>query len=173
MRVKPGQFEMSEYVRYIDRTREYYLSQGYDKPYEWAHFDDVPFTGLKKPLAQCRATIVSTSGITYRLDDSGDAPHATLTDSVYSINTDVPKGRLFTNIGHFDSHETTLEDVDSFYPVTHLRNLVDEGRLDSLAARCHGVLTSYSQRRTLEIDAPEVLRRCLEDEVDVAFMVPV
>ncbi len=164
---------MSDYVRYIDKTREYYLSQGYEKSYKWAHFEDAPFTALKKPLAQCRATIVSTSGITYRLDDDEDSPRASLTDSVYSIDTDVPKDRLFTNIGHFDSFETTLEDVDSFYPVTHLRNLVAEGRLASLARRCHGVLTSYSQRRTLEIDAPEVLRRCREDQVDVAFMVPV
>lgn len=164
---------MSDYVRYIDKTRDYYLSQGYDKPYRWANFENVPFTALKKPLAQCRATIISTSSITYKLDDSNEAPHATLSDSVYSIDSDVPKDRLFTNIGHFDSYETTLEDVDTFYPVTHLRNLVEEGRLASLAPRCHGVLTSYSQRRTSEIDAPEVLRRCLEDEVDVAFMVPV
>jgi hypothetical protein len=164
---------MSDYVRYIDKTREYYLSQGYEKSYEWAHFDDVPFTRLRKPLAQCRATIVSTSGITYRLDDTDELPHATLADSVYAIPTDVPKDRLFTNIGHFDSHETTLEDVDSFYPLTHLQDLVAEGRLDSLAPRCHGVATSYSQRRTLENDAPEVLRRCREDQVDVAFMVPV
>lgn len=164
---------MSDYVRYIDKTREYYLSQGYEKSYEWAHFDDVPFTALSKPLARCRATIVSTSGITYRLDDTEDAPHATLTESVYSIPSDIPRDRFFTNIGHFDSHETTLDDVDSFYPVTHLQALVAEGRLGSLAARCHGVLTSYSQRRTLQIDAPEVLRRCQEDEVDVAFMVPV
>ncbi len=164
---------MSDYVRYIDKTREYYLSQGYEKPYEWAHFEDAPFTDLKKPLAQCRATIVSTSGITYRLDDTDDAPHATLSESVYSIPTDVPKDRLYTNIGHFDSHETTLEDVDSFYPLTQLQNLVDEGRLASLAPRCHGVATSYSQRRTLENDAPEVLRRSREDQVDVAFMAPV
>lgn len=106
---------MSEYVRYIDKTREYYLSQGYEKPYAWAHFEDVPFAGLTKPLAKCRAAIVSTSGITHRLDDADDAPHATLTDSVYSIATDVPKDRLFTSAGHFDSHETTLEDVDTFY----------------------------------------------------------
>ncbi len=164
---------MSEYVRYIDKTRDYYLSQGYEKSYVWAHFEDVPFTEPPKPLAKCRATIISTSGITHRLDDGDDAPHATLTESVYSIATDVPKGRLFTSAGHYDDHETTLEDVDTFYPVTHLRDLVTDGVLDSLAPRCHGVLTSYSQRRTLEIDAPEVLRRCREDHVDVAFMVPV
>jgi len=34
------------------------------------------------------------------------------------------------------------------------------------------VPTDYSQRRTLEQDAPEILRRCREDEVDVALLVP-
>ena len=37
---------MADPVRYIDRTRAYYLSQGYDKPYRWAHFDDVPFDSV-------------------------------------------------------------------------------------------------------------------------------
>jgi len=54
---------MSEHVRYMDRTRDYYLSQGYDKPYEWAHHTDSPFAPLTKPLSECRVAIVSTSDI--------------------------------------------------------------------------------------------------------------
>jgi hypothetical protein len=37
------------FVSYIDRSREYYAAQGYTKPYEWPHYDGVPFTPLKKP----------------------------------------------------------------------------------------------------------------------------
>ena len=33
------------YVRYIDKTREYYR-QGYEKPYQWAHFDNVASRSL-------------------------------------------------------------------------------------------------------------------------------
>ncbi len=44
--------------------------------------------------------------------------------------------------------------------------------MGSLAARFHGVPTDYSQRRTLENDAPEILERCREDGVDVALLVP-
>ena len=46
------------------------------------------------------------------------------------------------------------------------------GRIGSLAARFHGVPTEYSQRRTIEQDGPEILRRCREDEVDAALLVP-
>ena len=35
---------MSPYVRYIDKTRAYYEAEGYGKPYEWAHLDDIPFS---------------------------------------------------------------------------------------------------------------------------------
>jgi len=34
------------------------------------------------------------------------------------------------------------------------------------------VPTDYSQRRTIEQDAPEVLARCREDAADVALLVP-
>jgi len=34
------------YVRYIDRTKAYYKAEGYEKPYQWAKFDEVPFTPL-------------------------------------------------------------------------------------------------------------------------------
>ena len=47
-----------------------------------------------------------------------------------------------------------------------------QGRIGSLAPRCHGVPTEYSQRRTTEEDAPEVLRLCREDGVDAAILVP-
>jgi hypothetical protein len=59
---------MMDHVRYIDRTREDYIRQGYEKPYEWAHFDEVPFTPLKKPLSQCRVGLLGTSEVAVRFD---------------------------------------------------------------------------------------------------------
>ena len=49
---------------------------------------------------------------------------------------------------------------------------MSEGRKGALAERFHGVPTDYSQRRTCEEDAPEILRRCREDGVDVVLLVP-
>ena len=48
-------------VRYMERTRDYYAAHGYDKPYEWAHFNDIPFAPLNKTLATSTVTIVTTS----------------------------------------------------------------------------------------------------------------
>ena len=43
------------YVSYIDKSREYYGASGYEQPYRWAHYEDVPFARLTKPLAQSRS----------------------------------------------------------------------------------------------------------------------
>jgi Glycine/sarcosine/betaine reductase selenoprotein B (GRDB) len=164
-----------DYVRYIDKTREYYLAEGYSNPYRWAHFDDVPFTPLKKPLSQCRVTLVTTSDIAVR-SQSGEREQfdkETLVGNAYSIPFDLPIERLYSRNEHYDTHATTLEDVNAYCPITRLREFVSEGRIGSLAAHFHGVYTSYSKRVTMERDAPEVLRRCVAEGVDVALMTPI
>ena len=63
--------------------------------------------------------------------------------------------------------------MNSFFPLTRLHELAAEGRIGSVAPRVHGVYMGYSQRRTLEIDGPEVLRRCREDGVDAVILTPI
>ena len=165
---------MSAPVRYIDRTRDYYLGQGYDKPYEWAHHDDAAFTPLTKPLSACRVAIVSTSDIAIKKPDGDrDRDNEFAVGNVYSLPSDTPIDLLYSRQEHYDQHATTLDDVNAYYPVSRLGELVERGRIGELAPRFHGVYTGYSKRKTAEIDAPEVLRRCIEDEVDLAVMTPV
>lgn len=164
-----------DYVRYIDKTREYYLSEGYEKPYQWAHFETIPFTPLGKPLSQSRVGLITTSDIAVR---SGDGERErydkeTLVGNVYSIPTDISIDGLYSRNEHYDRHATNLDDVNSYCPVTRLRELVGEGRIGSLAPRFHGAYTSYSRRVTMERDAPQALQRLREDGVDVALLTPV
>uniref|UniRef100_B1XT31 Glycine reductase n=1 Tax=Polynucleobacter necessarius subsp. necessarius (strain STIR1) TaxID=452638 RepID=B1XT31_POLNS len=52
--------EHDQSVRYIERARSYYLGLGYENPYVWAHYVDVPFTPLKKPLSQSVLSLITT-----------------------------------------------------------------------------------------------------------------
>lgn len=164
-----------DYVRYIDKTREYYLAEGYEKPYQWAHFDEIPFTPLGKPLSRCRIGLVTTSDIAVRSETGERAQYDqdTLAGNVYSIPMDCPLARLYSRNEHYDRYSTTLDDVNSYCPITRLEEFVSEGRLGSLAPRFHGVYTSYSKRVTMERDAPEVLRRMREDDVDAVLLTPI
>lgn len=162
------------YVRYIDKTREYYLSQGYEKPYKWAHFDDAPFMPLSKPLAECRVALVSTGEVEVKgLDLNEDENQMGNVGGVYSIPSDTLEDRLFSASHSYDKHATTLDDVNAYFPSARLHEAVKEGRIAGLTERFIGVYNAYSKRRTIERDAPEVLKRLRQDGADVALMVPV
>ena len=157
------------FVSYIDRTREFYAAQGYERPYRWARFDDVPFAPLPKPLAECRVAVVTTASPPGARSDPGSLRAG---KEVWSAPVDPLPEELFTDHLAWDKQATHTDDVGSFLPIAALRAFAESGRIGSLAPRFHGVPTDYSQRRTLEVDAPEILRRCREDEVDVALLVP-
>jgi D-proline reductase (dithiol) PrdB len=162
------------FVSYIDKSREYYAAQGFPRPYQWATHDGAPFTPLPKPLAECRiglvttATLLEGSGRGQSEPDPDDMPPG----RVYAGPTDPPPDRLYTWNRSWDKEATHTEDLDSFFPVHRLQALVAEGRIGSLPPRFYGVPTDYSQRRTREVDAPEVLRLMREDGVDAAVLVP-
>ncbi|MEK7386463.1 MAG: glycine/sarcosine/betaine reductase selenoprotein B family protein [candidate division NC10 bacterium] len=160
------------HVRYIDKTRDYYRNEGYDAPYRWAHFDEIPFTRLTKPLSACRVGLVTTSemamvGAPGAWDENDPAR------DVYSMATDTPVAKLYSQKEAYDRHATTLADVDSYLPLTRLAELAAAGCIKDVAPRFQVIYSQYSQRKTLTVDAPEILRQMREDRVDVAVLTAV
>lgn len=162
------------YVRYIDKTRAYYLSQGYEKPYAWARNDEAPFTPLAKPLSASTITLVSTSEIAIR-DDPRFAEDAETkaVGNVYTVPSDTPSARLYSRTHSYDRYATSLDDPNAYFPIDRLHEAVARGRIGRIAPQCLGVYNAYSQRKTIERDAPEVLGQCRAMAVDVALLVPV
>ncbi|MFK7894458.1 MAG: hypothetical protein AB8G23_01410 [Myxococcota bacterium] len=159
------------FTSYIDRTREFYKAQGYEEPYRWASFDEVPFTALAslgKPLAESRLALITTASPW----DCQETRALRGEREVWSGETSEPPARLFTDHLSWDKENTHTNDLASFVPIERMKEQVEAGRLGSLAPRFHGVPTDYSQRATLEKDAPEILARCRKDQVDIALLVP-
>ncbi|MGH7899706.1 MAG: hypothetical protein ACREQQ_17255 [Candidatus Binatia bacterium] len=150
------------FVSYIDKSREYYSAQGYDAPYRWAHFEDVPFAPLSKPLGECRVGLVTTAELEKRaFVGAGNA---------YAAPVSPPPERLHTQHLGWDQETTHTNDVETFLPIRKLAELVAARRIGSLSPRFYGVPTDYSHRRTIEEHAPATLRFCREDRVDVAIL---
>jgi D-proline reductase (dithiol) PrdB len=158
------------FVSYIDRTREFYCAQGYEHPYAWARHTDAPFAPLPKPLAECTLGLVTTAS-PWRDQKVVDGVLRG-GKRVYSAPVEPPPEKLFTDDLAWDKNATHTDDVPSFLPVPQLQAFAAEGRIGALAARFHGVPTDYSQRRTTEQDAPEILVQLRADAVDVALLVP-
>ena len=148
----------------MERTRAYYAAQGFANPYIWAHFDEVPFSPLTRPLAQSQLAIITTASLYDR----------TFSDvrEVASGSTGDPPKRLYGNDLQWDKDATHLDDLNAFFPLRYLNALVEAGRIGGTTARFHCAPTEYSQRRTKMTDAPEILRRCREDGADAAVLVP-
>ena len=162
-------------LNYIERIREYYQALGYGEPYRWAHFDEVPFTPLKKPLSHSTLGIVTTAA-PYQPGRGDQGPGAAYNGnakffSVYSDRTDVEPDLRISHIG-YDRVHTTAEDQASYFPLRALKRLQASGRIGKVASRFHGLPTNRSQKTTIEIDCAELVDRCREDGIDAAVLVP-
>src|SRR5262245_2639940 len=62
-------------IPYLQRTRDYYSALGYGAPYEWAHYAEVAFAPLAKPLRQCRIALITTAA-PYQPDKGDQGPGA-------------------------------------------------------------------------------------------------
>ena len=162
-------------IPYMQRTRDYYLALGYDNPYRWAHFAEVPFTPLGMPLSRARVGLITTAA-PYQPEAGEQGPGAPYNAGakfyqVYSAATDgVPDLRI-SHVGYDRAH-TSARDIHAYFPLGRLRDAAAAGRIGALAPRFHGAPTNRSHRATTETDAPELLRRCREDGIDVAVLVP-
>ena len=161
-------------IRYMQRTRDWYLALGYDNPYRWAHFNDVPFQPLAKPLAECTVALVTTAA-PFQPDKGPQGFGASFNAGakffrVYSGESARDHDVRNTHVA-IDFRHTTREDSGTWFPLPLLRALAAEGRF-RLAPRFHGLPTNRSQRHTMEVDCPELLARCRADGVDAVIFVP-
>lgn len=163
------------HVRYIDKTRDDYLRQGYEKSYAWAHFDDVPFTPLAKPLSQCRVGLLGTSEVAVRFDPATEPNPISEEDfrGVYAIPAATPTDKLYSRTLSFDRNATHLDDVNAFFPIDRLREAVADGRIGSMPGRVLGAYNNYSQRKVLTQEAPKALAIAREEGLDAMVIVPV
>ncbi|MDQ2804921.1 MAG: glycine reductase [Pseudomonadota bacterium] len=157
------------------RTRQYYTAIGYMVPYRWAHYVEAPFQTLTKPLARSRLALVTTAA-PYQPARGDQGPGASYNAAakfygVYSGATAETHDLRISHIAYGRTH-TTATDSGTWFPLPEMLRLAKHGRIGAVAKHFHGAPTNRSHRATIETDAPEILRRCRDDEVDAAVLVP-
>lgn len=155
------------FVSYIDRSRAYYAAQGYPTAYRWASPAEKPaLTRLSGPLAGLRLGLVTTA---FPLPADGSPPP---TEVPYAQAVDPLPTTRFTAEDNRDQSAAPANERESFLPLVRLGELAAAGRIGSLSPRFYGVPFDYSQRRTVEQDAPTLAGFLREDAVDIAMIVP-
>jgi len=151
------------FVSYIDKSREYYEAHGYEQPYRWPHYAGVPFSRPGQALRDCRVGIVTTADFAGR-----KGPRES---KLFVCDTTTPE-KLYTDKA-WDREATHMDDPETFLPLARLAECAEQGLIASASPRFYGVPTDYSQRRTIEHDAPQIEAWMREDGVDVALLVPI
>ncbi len=161
-------------IAYLPRLRSYYQGLGYGAPYEWAHYAEVPFTRLARPLTASRVALVTTAA-PYQADKGDQGPGAPYNApakfyTAYSGDTAREHDLRISHVA-IDRQHTTAADPSTYFPLPALRQAAAAGRIGSMAPRFHGAPTNRSHRATLHVDAPIIVARCQADMVDAAILV--
>ena len=151
-------------VAYMERSRAYYEAQGYTQPYKWEHNLHAPFKRPESPLSNLKATLITTG----MPDESYQGNNRRLAQ----LSLSAPPASLFTGGLFWDRWATHTNDRETYLPVKQLNRAISRGHLGSLADFFYCVPTMYSANQTKEKDAPAIVQSCLDNNVDVAFLVP-
>ncbi len=165
---------MAEPLGYMARTREWYLALGYDNPYKWAHHDDVPFSGLGRPVSRSRLALVTTAS-PYRPDRGEQGPGAPYNGAakfhdVWELPVEPEPDVRISHIA-YDRKHTTAEDPRTWFPLQTLKRAEADGRVGSVASYVYGFPTNRSQRTNIEKDAPVLLEALHDQGVQAAVLV--
>jgi D-proline reductase (dithiol) PrdB len=89
---------------------------------------------------------------------------------VYAGATDTDHDLRIVHVA-IDRQHSPMSDPNSWFPLPILRRAVCEARVGMLTEYFLGVPTNRSQRHTIEVDCPDILKRCQQDKTDVAVLV--
>ena len=156
------------FLSYIDLSREYYAAHGYTKPYGWIYHQNVAFSKLEKPLAECRVALLTTADL--EKPPGEDFHERLLARKVYARPVDDAPEHFYTGDLHWDYESTHTDDNDSFIPLNRLAECAANGKIGSASPRFYGVPTDYSQGKTSKKTAPQILEFCKEDGVDALLL---
>ena len=145
------------------------------KTYPWRRIDPVPWTPLRRPLADSKLALVSSAGFVLPdqqpFDESrrgGDPSFREIPcDADPSILVDTHRSQIF-------DHSGMQHDANLAFPLDRARELVASGRIGSLAGHHLSFMGGITAPgRLVKETAPASVRRLVEDGVDVALLVPV
>lgn len=157
-------------VDYIERTREQYAALGYP-PYEWVQNEEPPALVIPtKPMHEWRIGLIASGGIYV----TGQVAFHFRDDISYrEVSFDTRTDQIRTTHFAYDLTDSR-RDPNVVFPIDTLRGLVADGTVGELPSNAYTFMGGiYSARKVRDVLAPALVSRLLQDEVDVAVMVPV
>jgi D-proline reductase (dithiol) PrdB len=160
----------------MGETSEFsFATRAFLKVYPWRRIDPIPWTPLRKPLAEAKVAIVTTAGLVMPdqapFDNNvkgGDysfrvIPH----DADVASLIDTHRSKTF-------DHSGIQSDPNLAFPLDRLHELARDGRIGSVSERNLSFMGSITAPdRLMRESAPAAAQLLVDDSVDIAILVPV
>ena len=145
------------------------------RTYPWRRIDPIPWTPLAKPLADCRLALVTSAGLVLPDQEPFDDGVRGGDYSYRVIPADAdPTTLIDTHRSQAFDHAGIARDANLALPLDRVRELAERGRIGAVNRRHLSFMGSITAPGRLTRDtAPEAARLLVEDQVDVALLVPV
>lgn len=145
------------------------------RAYKWRRIDPVPWTPLRKSLAESRLGIVSSAGLSVPAQEPFNTKAKGGDPTFREIPASIDVAELLENHRSQSwDHRGLEQDKNLGFPIQRCRELVERGRVGSLSERHISVMGSITAPgRFVRDTLPQIAEIFVQEEVDVALLVPV
>jgi D-proline reductase (dithiol) PrdB len=143
--------------------------------YPWRRIDPVPWTPLRRSLAESKLALVSSAGFVMPGEDSFDSSRRGGDPSFRQIPSDAVASMLVdSHRSQTFDHGGMQRDANLAFPLDRARELVASGRIGSLAPHHLSFMGGITAPgRLTKQTAPAAVSRLVAEGADVALLVPV
>ncbi len=160
-----------EPIRYVQRLNDRYRTQGFP-PYDWTINTEAPLTPPRKPLSECRVSMLTSGGIS-RCAAAPWNPSARNDLRLDVIERDAPSNDFQIHDDYYD-HRDADQDINCVFPIDRLRELAADGTIGGVAERFWSGFMGriYTRSKVINESAPALVAELVRDEVDLFVLVP-
>jgi len=155
-------------------TRFPSLSKRFIDGYTPWESEEVPWTPLGKPLAECRVALVTTAGVHHVDQAPFDMNDPNGDPGFRELDLERPLSDLMITHDYYD-HKDADRDINIVFPVERLREFAREGRIGGVTRHHYGFMGHVDGPhlpRLIEETGPEVARRLKDRGADVVLLTP-
>lgn len=178
-------FDDNGFERIVEHVYDYQI-QAYSGEGDW-RYDEGPFTGLKKPLAESRLALITSTGHFVEGDDPEPfgVKDMSQTEAIARISqflktepqlsaipTDTAQEKLRVRHGGYDIRGVQA-DANVALPINRLQELAAEGVIGELAPHAFSFVGACSQLRLTKRTAPAWIKQFQAQAIEIALLVPV
>lgn len=145
------------------------------KVYPWRKIDPVPCTKLKKSITESRVALVTSAGLVSKGDKPFDetVKGGDYSYRIISKETDVSTLKEFHRSDTFD-HSGILQDPNLAFPLDRLKEMERDQEIGSVAPQHFSFMGSITAPgRLRKYTAPQAADLLVQDQVDIALLIPV